>query len=65
MRPWQRTARKVCSQDGELSGVGGVGVVVVAFYEPDETGSEHGICCCEEGGAEGFDAGEGGGEFGR
>ena len=39
-----------------------VTVVIVAFDEPDETGAEHGICGCEEGGAEGFDAGEGGGD---
>ena len=39
-----------------------VAVVVIAFDEPDEAWAEHGVGGCEEGGAEGFDTGEGGGD---
>lgn len=63
MRPRQRTARNKRRQDREFRPGLQVAVVVVAFDEPDEAGAEHGVCGCEEGRAEGFDAGEGGGEF--
>ena len=57
-------AGDVGCEDCEFRGVGGGGIVIVAFDEPDEAGAEHGVCGCEEGRTEGFYGAEGGGEFG-